>query len=330
MSGPVSSSRTAKAVLILFDSLPLTSLGCYGSFRETTPGFDRLAARGTIFENALTPRVSQGASAFGSDGPWSGPWSAVRSRLEAGDASIREVCCTTPHALVDALAFEGIQAWLESDETGLLVITAPELLSAPLHSDLATIDEAIGGVFDLISGHAPQNTLLAVAALLSHPAAAEFPRLRAAAINVPLLLWSPALPEPGIRHSELVLVTDLLPTIARWLGRDPGEGGLDLLETAPETGEAGRVDVRIEGPGEVALRTGGHHLVMDAVPADDGSGPATGERRVLLFAKPGDAWDELDVGGTMPDIRRDLVERCDALATSIASSADSSAGQPGA
>lgn len=327
MNGPASPLQTAKAVLILFDSLPLTSLGCYGGFRERTPGFDRLAAFGTIFENALTPRVSDGASAFGSDGPWSGPWGEVRSRLEGGGVAVREVCCTTTHALVDAAAPEAIQAWIDSDETGLLAITAPELLSAPLHSDLAAVDEAIGRLFDFLSGHPHQNALLAVSALLSHPAAAAFPRLRAASINVPLILWSPALPEPGIRHAELVLVTDLLPTIARWLGHDRPDGGLDLLEPPPDTGEAGRVDVRIEGLGEVALRTVGHHLVMDAAASNDGAAHATGERRVALFAKPRDAWDELDVGGTMPDIRRELVERCDGV---TAPSVDAPPGQPAA
>lgn len=329
MSGPSSPAGTAKAVLILFDSLPLTSLGCYGGFRERTPGFDRLAARGAIFENALTPRVSGGASAFGADGPWSDSWNDARSRLEQGVA-IREVCCTTPHALVDAVAPEAVQPWLESNETGLLAITAPELLSAPVHSHLAAIDEAIGRLFDLVSERPDRNTLLVVAALLSHPPGPDFPRLRAGAINVPLLLWSPALPEPGIRHSELVLVTDLLPTIARWLGRDLPDAGRDLLEPVRDDVEPGRVDVRTEGLGEVALRTGSHHLVMDAAALNDGAAHATGDRRVALFAKPGDAWDELDVGGTMPDVRRDLVERCDALTTSIASSVDSSSGQPAA
>jgi hypothetical protein len=46
-----------RCLLLTFDRLPRRWLGCYGSLDSTTRGFDRLAAAGTIFENAISTDV---------------------------------------------------------------------------------------------------------------------------------------------------------------------------------------------------------------------------------------------------------------------------------
>ena len=46
-----------RCLLLTFDCLPRRWLGCYGSLDSTTRGFDRLAAAGTTFENAVSTDV---------------------------------------------------------------------------------------------------------------------------------------------------------------------------------------------------------------------------------------------------------------------------------
>ncbi|MBU1628305.1 sulfatase-like hydrolase/transferase, partial [bacterium] len=41
-------------LFISIDSLRRDHLSCYGYFRETTPNIDKLAAKGTIFDNAIS------------------------------------------------------------------------------------------------------------------------------------------------------------------------------------------------------------------------------------------------------------------------------------
>lgn len=50
---PVELGETRGYVLISLDTLSARHLGAYGNERETSPFFDQLAARGTLFENAF-------------------------------------------------------------------------------------------------------------------------------------------------------------------------------------------------------------------------------------------------------------------------------------
>jgi len=52
-----------RCLLLTFDCLPRRWIGCYGSLDSTTRGFDRLAAVGTIFDNAISPDVRSAAPA---------------------------------------------------------------------------------------------------------------------------------------------------------------------------------------------------------------------------------------------------------------------------
>jgi len=47
--------RPANAIIILLDTLRADRVGCYGYARDTTPAIDALAARGTVFEQAISP-----------------------------------------------------------------------------------------------------------------------------------------------------------------------------------------------------------------------------------------------------------------------------------
>lgn len=46
-----------RCLILTFECLPRRWLGCYGSLDSTTRGFDRLAASGTVFENAVSTDV---------------------------------------------------------------------------------------------------------------------------------------------------------------------------------------------------------------------------------------------------------------------------------
>ena len=43
------------AIIILLDTLRADRLGCYGYERDTSPALDALAARGTCFEQVVSP-----------------------------------------------------------------------------------------------------------------------------------------------------------------------------------------------------------------------------------------------------------------------------------
>jgi hypothetical protein len=53
-----------RCLLLTFDCLPRRWIGCYGSLDSTTRGFDRLAASGTIFDNAVSHDVRSNATTF--------------------------------------------------------------------------------------------------------------------------------------------------------------------------------------------------------------------------------------------------------------------------
>jgi arylsulfatase A-like enzyme len=50
-----SDRRPTNAIIILLDTLRADRVGCYGYERDTTPAIDALAARGTVFEQAVSP-----------------------------------------------------------------------------------------------------------------------------------------------------------------------------------------------------------------------------------------------------------------------------------
>jgi arylsulfatase A-like enzyme len=49
---PAPPARPPNVVLITIDTLRSDHLSCYGYERETTPAIDRIAAAGTVFEQA--------------------------------------------------------------------------------------------------------------------------------------------------------------------------------------------------------------------------------------------------------------------------------------
>jgi len=322
-----------KVVIVLLDALPLDALGCYGGFRESTPGFDRLAATGAVFENALAVKIASQESGFGEQGSWTGPWHRCASHLETQGVSVREVVCTTLNKLSEAVSADAVSEFLADPASGVFVITGPELVPPPVHGHLAVVDQAIAALHTAVERAASSETLLAVAALQGSPSeSANFPQLTAQAINVPLLIWTPAAVVPGLRVRGLVTTTDLLATSLVWLSL-PSVPEVDAEDLAPLLRcevDAVRQELLIQGPGEIGLRTADRYAVLalsrggrepesgqpaglesseESPSADPLDGAVfEGASRVAVFQKPGDVWDRLDVGNTMPE-ERDALER---------------------
>lgn len=306
-----------KAILLLLDSLPLGELGCYGGFRERTAGFDRLAAKGAVFENAFAPVVTDADSAFDEQGPWSAVWHAFADGFRDRGVLLEEIVCTTLAELADAAASERVEAFLHRSEPGLLVISGPELVPPPVHGHLAVVDDAVATLHATIEKSAAE-TLFIVGALqgggtgesvlaneehadgdtdedvgqptrLDGTAEVSFPRLVAQRVNVPLLVRPAASLVPGLRVQALVTTTDIVATLEGWLTptepapSDAGlmsHGGFSLLPLVTCEREAVRNEVLIRGPGEIALRTPDRYVVirLDGTASTPREGPGTDRR----------------------------------------------------
>ncbi len=289
-----------KAILLLLDSLPLGELGCYGGFREKTPGFDCLAARGAVFENAFTPLITDAGSAFDEQGPWSAAWHAFVARLRLEDCPADEIVCSTLAELTEASTSDRMAAFLGRAEPGLLAISGPELVPPPVHGHLSVVDEAVATLHAAIETTSGTEVLFVVGALqgASGGGSSEgdeeesgselpretdrsvgpddsvgdsFPRLVARRINVPLLVRPPVPVVPGLRVQALVTTTDIVATLEDWLlpgTRPPSDaeaassGGFSLLPLVTCEREAVRNEILIRGPGEIALRTSDRYVVV--------------------------------------------------------------------
>jgi arylsulfatase A-like enzyme len=299
-------SRSRQAILLLLDSLPLRLLGCYGGFQEATPGFDRLAATGTVFEAAITTCITDG-SAFGPETAWHRAWDAAVADARQQGIAVSEEVCSTLHELTEAATSSAIATRLQSSTPGLLAILGVDLVPPPVHGHLSVVDEAVRAIHSAVIAANECDALLIVAALTGETPTAEFPRLRSGTVNVPVLLWTADLAAPGLRCHQLVESTDILPTVYGWLQPDREEtGAVDLMKLSRSEADVGREEIRVEGLGERAVRTATRYIVVQTAGAEriDGS-----SNRSALFFKPHDAWDQLDVGGTMPDERDELVKR---------------------
>lgn len=328
-----------KVVIVLVDALPLDVLGCYGGFRESTPGFDRLAALGAVFENALAVKVPGQGSAFGDAGNWTAAWNQVAAALRADGLVIEEHVCTTLNNLTEAAESDAIETFLADPEPGIFAITGPELVPPPVHGHLAVVDQVIASLHAAIEQAESAETLFAVAALQgASPENGDFPRLTGSLVNVPLLIWTAAPVVPGLRSLGLTTPIDVLATALAWLERPamPELEAKDLLPLLRCEQDEVRDELLLEGPGEIGLRTIDRYAVVqlagtpttsavDGSPSGNGAGAASDLlgtmaedldgllERVAVFRKPADVWDRLDVGNTMPEERDELERRARTL-----------------
>jgi arylsulfatase A-like enzyme len=73
------------AIVLSFDRLPVTFLGCYGNGWVQTPAFDRLAAQSVVFDQHYAENVIGGSFA---DAWWSGRYECRRRRPLTGDSNL--------------------------------------------------------------------------------------------------------------------------------------------------------------------------------------------------------------------------------------------------
>ena len=104
-----------KAVVLTFDRLPAHLLGCYGNEWTETPGFDRLASLGSVFDQHFAePWVQNPLTALGSS-------LAPRGRKVRPHQSFGSSSLFPPDAQICSFAKEVTELGMIPQETRSLV-----------------------------------------------------------------------------------------------------------------------------------------------------------------------------------------------------------------
>jgi len=316
-----------RCLLLTFDCLPRRWLGCYGSLDSTTRGFDRLAAVGTIFENAIATDVrseTAGAAGLQSDSDEPHP-----HLLAAGQPVPFPTLHLTSHArsapkpkgrrkAETPLSHELHQAtdWIR-DQPGpsLAWVRHPGLRLPPgsladesvseVVDQQAFIDEELDAFLDEWLDCADPRWTLAVTSsrgvLRDRPSSRRrgdlSPVITDDLARVPLLLLQGRGEGFGRRRLELLPTTTLAAAIADDSAHQPDS----LPERLARQSRPGFITIQGDD-GATAVRTADWLFVRSAEPDRD---PGDG----LLFRKPEDVCDVFDVRS----VEADEALRLDAL-----------------
>jgi arylsulfatase A-like enzyme len=332
-----------QALLIIFDRLPYSLLGCYGNTETSTPGFDRLAAGGITFDlcfaaggspDASMPELAEAISCLRSrdvtvhilreEGCASASW------IESADANGSIHCATIPeNAQPLADRVEALLPSLISDESErdawLMIMSlrgVPAVSSsnqeAAEHSAIGEADAVLARILDQFTLTAGHRRLLLVTAISGHSAGEESDSssargVRDAIIHVPLLGRIRPSADEGVRCDALVTGGDVGTTLLDWFGwlQTAPEQFISLLSLIDGEHSNQRDMLVIQGAdGEVGVRTSEWYLVTrwDAQLSDVDRRTDAIER-ARLFRKPEDLWDILDVSTQSPDVVEQLVDR---------------------
>lgn len=272
-------------IILLFENLCASDLSCLGG-TQPTPIADRLAARSVLFTACFaTCEVT--------------PDNLVGPQFQIVDMELSHVVhgdCELVHSL--------------STDT-LLHITRID--------DITQLESGLSAILAAIQRDCPQATLV-LTALWGHRDSSAPQDIRSVigerAAHVPLMIARPSQQTPR-RHTSL-LTTQELPSLLEQLKHSTGDQPPVWL--AKERGEREQVSYRSETA--VAVRTR-HWLLLDESPLriDTGESPVASrpspteqpqliaashpdveDRRPLLFHKPEDIWEVLDVAEQYPQV----------------------------
>lgn len=315
-----------RLLLLTFDCLPRRWLGCYGSLDSTTRGFDRLAALGTIFENAISPDVRQqpdhlaGLSVVhDAETPVISTDGQILKRrhraIESADDLVPRTRSRKRPASRLALELHDASSWLRDQRSesiawvrhlGLVLESPPVATSdetPELLAQLATIDEELDAFLDEWSDCADADaTLLLTAsrgiirprpATRRHGGDTAGPAITDDLVRVPLLVLE-GLGE-GFGKRELKLVsTSQIGELLSGAVNPPRLAVSDALRRAPQSA------VIVRGDGDrFAVRTADWLFIRSM---ETGREPGEG----LLFDKPDDACDAFDMRAAQTEVAREL------------------------
>lgn len=128
-AGPRPPQKRHNVIFLFIDALRADVLGAYGYPRNTSPNIDRLAARGTVFENAYTPSPNtyQALPKFMQSSYWDGhfeTWTAVLARSGYNALLFpRRIATISRHVKGLKLAHKGkVGPWANSVDIALDVL----------------------------------------------------------------------------------------------------------------------------------------------------------------------------------------------------------------
>lgn len=318
------------AILVWFDHLPYGVPGCCGNTEASTPGFDHFAAGSVVFDNCFV-NDCRGDSAAG--------LVEALQTLSAGGVAVRVWSVHPTHLLglvnqrAPADAGPGLDVERLEDEDQLrhrlagaaesasaegaasravTVISLPGVVT-PGGDVLAEVLESADRLLDQLAVTATSpGSLLLVCAGGGHVSAEPGQQLHERLIHVPLLGRSGPPLDFGLHSPSLVALSDVPALLRQWGGltveadRAPHAAAL-LRELSGERVES-RQSLLLRGPQEeVGVRTR-EWFLRTRWPAKPGPhAPAEAAERAMLFVKPDDLWDSLDVASQSPAVVEELV-----------------------
>jgi hypothetical protein len=326
------------AILIWFDYLPYAVPGCCGNTEARTSGFDHFAAGSVTFDNCFINdlRGENGDVLAGtllrlqSGGLPVSVLSAHPTRLVdlLHQQAKTRACRPIPVEMLndddqlmqrlDRAAYESMRATsaLDGDEQpSVTIVSLPGVVTA----EGIVVDEVLESADRLLDRLALINTadrtLLLVTAGRAHVSAEPGRELTERMLHVPLLGRSGPPLEFGLHSRSLVGQSDVLHALLLWAGlpiekaeQEGAAHGEALLRELAGERVASRSSLFLRGPDErVGVRTDAWYL---ATRLDAAEGPRAAARAIdqaVLFVKPDDLWDRLDVASQSPGVVEELV-----------------------
>ncbi|MBX3442990.1 MAG: hypothetical protein KF774_11350 [Planctomyces sp.] len=331
-----------RVLLLTFNCLPRRWLGCYGSMDRSTPGLDRLASQGAVFDECITASVESGVGeACGLRTPGRGEH-AIRTldgRLLGGAHRTFRVAPAAKKRHDRPLLSSAVHetcVWFRGDapqqacawlrHPGIVLAEPPfygERDERVVARQLEQLDAGIGDLLDRWQVVAePDWRLVIVAGRGAIPAppprtdadarAAEVPPEPVLCddwIHVPLLMLAGGGESFGARSRSLLSTACVGATLERWLGvESPALEPVCDLDAAL-TENAGLPRVVTRGPGLFrSVRTPEWFLRANPFPRVD-------EPPGALFRKPEDVWDVFDIATQHPETAADLATYCEPVPT---------------
>ena len=318
-----------RCLLLTFDCLPRRWIGCYGSLDHATRGFDRLAALGTVFENAISTNVRAGSGEMAGFSLAGDKLAAPGRELTIGTHLITSADDSSPsrkgrkRAAGSHLAAELHQAcdWMRQRpgqslacvrHPGLRLGSDPLVGAEQLEdvlSQLSILDEEIDAFLDEWLDCADERWTLVVTAGRGVIRPRESVRRRDEKKNDPLRFSDDLIRVPlltlegrgegfGRRHLPLLPTTRLAEAVHEASVANSHEV-VSRLRTGPAV-----ESILVEGDGGLAVRTADWLFVRSL---EQDREPGDGQ----LFRKPEDVCDVFDVRSTHAEV----AVRLDELAT---------------
>lgn len=306
------------ALVIEIDPLPARRLGCYGSLRAVTPGFDALASESVVFDQHLSiDALRHSSSAPAGNDPHTSDFRGWLSRhgVNIVEEQFRFSSGCGGDPMGNGLtshsnnAARGSLHWIRLD-------AGEENVEGDSSEWFRWLDRQIASCHAALRGCDSSGQPLWFVFGRRGTSPAERPEIPAwqrpfqsPHVQTPLIVRDPR-NTWGSRRQSLVSSSDIGPTLCEWFRVSPPEDAADahsLMSLLRDEALSVRTRVVVQADGAAAIRTPDWFLAAPLT-----GGPLDGARYVALeecrlYRKPHDAGDVLDVAGQSPAVVEELV-----------------------